>query len=125
VRLLLAVVIAVLGIVNTLVLSVLERTRELGLLRAIGGTRRQVRAVVRREAVLMAGLGALSGTGLGLAIGAASSRALDGKGVTSLAVPVGTLAGYALAATFVGVLAAVGPARRASRVDLLRAITVE
>jgi putative ABC transport system permease protein len=123
--LLLAIVIAVLGIINTLVLSVLERTRELGLLRAVGATRRQVRAVVRREAVLMAALGALSGVALGAGVGAAAARSLDGKGVTSLAVPAGQLAAYAVVATLVGVLAAIGPARRASRVDVLRAITVE
>jgi putative ABC transport system permease protein len=123
--LLLAVVIAVLGIINTLVLSVFERTGELGLLRAVGGTRRQVRAVVRREAVLMAALGALSGTALGAGVGAATARALDGQGVTSLAVPVGSLVGYVVVATLVGVLAAIGPARRASRVDVLTAITVE
>ena len=123
--LLLAVVIAVLGIVNTLVLSVFERTRELGLLRAVGGTRRQVRAVIRREALLMAALGALAGVALGASVGAATARALDGQGVTSLAVPAGSLAGYMVVATVVGVLAAIGPARRASRVDVLTAITVE
>ena len=123
--LLLAIVIAVLGIINTLVLSVLERTRELGLLRAVGATRQQVRAVVRREAVLMAALGALSGIALGAAVGAAAARSLDGKGITSLTVPAGQLAAYLVAATLVGVLAAIGPASRASRVDVLRAITVE
>jgi putative ABC transport system permease protein len=123
--LLLAVVIAVLGIVNTLVLSVLERTRELGLLRAVGGTRSQVRAVIRRESVLMAALGALTGAGLGAASGVAASRALDGAGVTSLAVPGGTLAAYMILAALVGALAAIGPARRASRIDVLTAITVE
>jgi putative ABC transport system permease protein len=123
--LLLSIVIAVLGIINTLVLSVLERTRELGLLRAVGATRRQVRAVVRRESVLMAALGALSGVALGAAVGTAAARSLDGKGVTSLAVPTGQLAAYMVAAGLVGVLAAIGPARRASRVDVLRAITVE
>ncbi|MGZ4609317.1 MAG: ABC transporter permease [Actinomycetes bacterium] len=123
--LLLAIVIAVLGIINTLVLSVLERTRELGLLRAVGATRRQVRAVVRREALLMAALGALSGVALGATVGAAAARSLDGKGITSLAVSAGQLAAYMAVATLVGGLAAIAPARRASRVDVLRAITVE
>lgn len=123
--LLLAVVVAVLGIVNTLVLSVVERTRELGLLRAVGATRRQVRSVVRRESVLISLLGALTGTALGLVAGIALSRALVAEGVTALAVPVVTLGVYLVVAVAVGVLAAVGPARRASRVDVLRAITAE
>ena len=86
--LLLAVVVAILGIVNTLVLSVVERTRELGLLRAVGGTRRQVRTVVRRESVLMALLGAVTGIALGTVAGIALSRALVEEGITTLAVPV-------------------------------------
>ena len=89
--LLLAVVVAILGIVNTLVLSVVERTRELGLLRAVGGTRRQVRTVVRRESVLMALLGALTGIALGTVSGIALSRALLDEGITTLSVPTGTL----------------------------------
>ena len=80
--LLLAVIVAILGIVNTLVLSVVERTRELGLLRAVGGTRRQVRTVVRRESVLMALLGALTGIALGTVSGIALSRALLDEGIT-------------------------------------------
>ena len=87
--LLLAVVVAILGIVNTLVLSVVERTRELGLLRAVGGTRRQVRTVVRRESVLISLLGAFTGIALGLVAGIALSRALVEEGVTTVAVPAG------------------------------------
>jgi putative ABC transport system permease protein len=123
--LLLAVVVAVLGIVNTLVLSVVERTRELGLLRAVGGTRRQVRTVVRRESVLMSLLGAVTGVALGTLSGVALSRALVDEGFTTVAVPTVTLAIYLLVAAAVGVLAAIGPARRASRVDVLRAIASE
>lgn len=123
--LLLAVVVAILGIVNTLVLSVVERTRELGLLRAVGATRKQVRTVVRRESVLMSLLGALTGIGLGTVSGIALSRALVDQGITTLEVPVTTLAAYVVVAAVVGVLAAIGPARRAARVDVLRAITVE
>lgn len=123
--LLLAVVVAILGIVNTLVLSVVERTRELGLMRAVGATRKQVRTVVRRESVLMSLLGALTGIALGTAAGIALSRSLADQGVTSLEVPVATLAVYLVVAAVVGVLAAIGPARRASRVDVLRAITVD
>jgi putative ABC transport system permease protein len=123
--LLLAVIVAVLGIVNTLVLSVVERTRELGLMRAVGATRRQVRTVVRRESLLMALLGAVTGVVLGSLAGVALSRALADSGITAVTVPVGTLAAYLVVAALVGVLAAVGPARRASRIDVLHAITVE
>jgi putative ABC transport system permease protein len=123
--LLLAVIVAILGIVNTLVLSVVERTRELGLLRAVGATRRQVRTVVRRESVLMSMLGALTGLALGAAAGVALSRALADEGISRVSVPVSTLLVYLVVAAGVGVLAAIGPARRASRVDVLQAITTE
>jgi putative ABC transport system permease protein len=118
----LAVIIALLGIVNTLALSVFERTRELGLLRAVGTTRRQVRAVVRWEAVIVAVLGALLGAVLGLAFGAALTRGLAGDGLSVLAIPGGRLSLYVLCAALAGVLAAIGPARRAARVDVLRAV---
>ena len=123
--LLLAVVVAILGIVNTLALSVFERTRELGLMRAVGATRGQVRTVVRRESVLMSLLGAVTGIGLGTVAGVALSRALADQGITAVKVPVMTLVAYVVVAAVVGVLAAIGPARRASRVDVLHAITVE
>ena len=123
--LLLAVIVAILGIVNTLVLSVVERTRELGLMRAVGATRKQVRTVVRRESVLMSLLGAGTGIALGTLAGVALSRAMVDSGVRTISVPVPTLVVYIVVAAVVGVLAAVGPARRASRVDVLRAITVE
>ncbi|SDZ28597.1 putative ABC transport system permease protein [Micromonospora pattaloongensis] len=123
--LLLAVIVAVLGIVNTLVLSVVERTRELGLMRAVGATRRQVRTVVRRESVLMSLLGALAGVALGTGAGVALARSLAAEGITAVSVPVGTLLTYLVVAALVGVLAAIGPARRASRVDVLRAISSE
>jgi putative ABC transport system permease protein len=123
--LLLAVIVAILGIVNTLVLSVVERTRELGLLRAVGATRRQVRTVVRRESVLMSLLGAVTGVALGTGAGVALSRALEEEGISVVTVPGTTLAVYLLVAAAVGVLAAIGPARRASRVDVLQAITTE
>lgn len=123
--LLLAIVVAILGIVNTLVLSVVERTRELGLLRAVGGTRRQVRTVVRRESVLISLLGAVTGIALGLVTGIALSRSLVAEGVSTLAVPALSLLTYLVIAAAVGVLAAIGPARRASKVDILRAIASE
>ncbi|MET0764595.1 MAG: ABC transporter permease [Blastococcus sp.] len=118
----LAVIIALLGIVNTLALSVFERTRELGLLRAVGMTRRQVRAVVRWESVIVAVLGALLGSALGLAFGAALTRGLAEEGLTVLEIPGGRLAVYVLAAALAGVLAAIGPARRAAKVDVLQAV---
>lgn len=120
--LLLAVVVAVLGVVNTLVLSVMERSRELGVLRAVGATRGQVRRTIRRESVLMSALGAGTGVALGAAAGVALARSLSEEGITSVAVPVLTLAAYVVVAVGVGVLAAVAPARRASRVDVLRAV---
>ena len=123
--LLLAVIVAILGLVNTLVLSVVERGRELALLRAVGATRRQVRTVVRRESVLMALLGACTGVALGTLAGIALSRALVEEGITSVEVPTASLAIYLVVAAAVGVLAAVGPAARASKVDVLRAITAE
>jgi putative ABC transport system permease protein len=118
----LAVLIALLGVVNTLALSVLERTRELGLLRAVGMTRRQVRRAVRWEAVLVAAIGAVIGLALGLAVGAAAARALAGEGITVLRVPLGQPLLYAVLAAAAGVLAAITPARRAARVDILRAV---
>lgn len=123
--LLLAVVVAILGIVNTLVLSVVERSRELSLIRAVGGTRRQVRALIRRESVLMSLLGALLGLGLGTVAGIALSRALVDEGITAVSVPTVSLLVYVAVAAGVGALAAIGPARRASRVDILRAIAAE
>ena len=120
--LLLAVIVAVLGIVNTLVLSVLERTRELGLMRAVGATRRQVRGIVRRESVIMAVLGAVSGIVLGTLSGVALSRAMGSQGITVVSVPTADLLVYLLVAAAVGVLAAIGPARRASNVDVIRAV---
>ena len=123
--LLLAVVVAVLGIVNTLALSVFERTRELGLLRALGATRRQVRAVIRREAVLMSLLGAVTGVALGAASGVALARSLTDEGITTVDVPLATLAVYAGIAVAIGVLAALAPARQASKVNLLRALSAE
>jgi putative ABC transport system permease protein len=114
----LAIVIALFGIVNTLALSVLERVRELGLLRVIGMDRRQVRAMIRWEAVLIAAIGVAIGLGLGAFIGWAVSRDLD----LPVTIPAGQLNLVAAAAIATGVLAAVLPARRAAQVDMLRAI---
>jgi len=125
VLLLLAVLIALLGIVNTLALSVFERTRELGLLRAVGMTRAQVRAMVRWESVVISVIGALIGAALGIGLGVALTRALADEGIEKISVPGLQLALYVVAAAVAGVLAAVGPARSASRVDVLRAVVTE
>jgi putative ABC transport system permease protein len=122
VMLLLAVVIALLGIVNTLALSVFERTRELGLLRAVGMTRGQVRAMVRWESVVISLIGALSGAGLGIGLGLALSQALKDEGIKAIAVPGPQIAIYVALAAVAGVLAAVGPARSAAKVDVLKAV---
>jgi putative ABC transport system permease protein len=121
----LALVIAVLGIVNTLALSVVERTREVGLLRAIGLGRRQLRAVFRLEAVSIAVVGTLLGVALGVVFGVALVDALRSEGLEVLVVPGVQLVGFVLASAAVGVLAAVLPARRAARLDVLRAIATE
>ena len=123
--LVLSVLIAILGVVNTLALSVIERTREVGLLRAIGLSRRQLRTMVRLESIVIAVFGALLGLGMGLAFGLSLMRALEDEGLTEIVVPWLTLAGCVLAAAVVGVLAALFPARRAARLDVLRAITTE
>jgi putative ABC transport system permease protein len=125
VLLLLAVLIALLGIVNTLALSVFERTRELGLLRAVGMTRGQVRSMVRWESVIISVIGALLGAGLGIGLGVALTRALADQGIDQIAIPGVQLGLYVVAAAVAGVLAAVGPARRASNVDVLRAVVTE
>jgi putative ABC transport system permease protein len=122
--LVLAVIIALLGIVNTLALSVSERTRELGVLRAIGMRRGQLAATVTIEAGLIAVFGALLGIGLGIGLGATMAAALT-PGTGGLVVPVGQLAVYLVVAVLAAVLAAAAPARRASRMDILTAIATE
>lgn len=121
----LSIGIAVLGIVNTLALSVLERTRELGLLRAVGMSRRQVKRMVRVESVLVAVFGGLLGLVVGVIFGVALQRALVGEGVTELAFPVGQLVLYLVIAAAAGVLAAWLPARRAAKLNVLRAIATD
>ncbi len=120
-----ALFIAVLGIMNTLALSIHERTREIGLLRAVGMTRRQVRRMVRWEAVTVASLGTVVGLLLGVAVGWATTRTLVEEGMSSFVVPGSQLAGAVVLAVLAGVLAAVLPARTAARLDVLRAVTVE
>jgi putative ABC transport system permease protein len=121
----LAVVIAVLGIVNTLALSVIERTREVGLLRAVGLSRRQLRTMVRLESIIIALLGAVLGVGLGLVFGVALQQSQADSGIEVLSVPFAQLFIFVALAALVGVLAAVWPARRAARLDVLKAITAD
>jgi putative ABC transport system permease protein len=120
----LAVIVSLFGIVNTLALSVLERTRELGMLRAIGMTRRQVRRMVRHESVVTALIGAALGIGVGLMLAGLATTALSDEGLR-FAVPVGSLVAFSVVAALAGVLAAIGPARRASRLDPLAALQYE
>jgi putative ABC transport system permease protein len=120
----LSVLIALLGIVNTLALSVHERTRELGMLRAVGMSRRQVRRMVRGESVITAVIGAVLGTVLGLAFAVIVSRPLADEGFVFI-VPFGSLIAFFILAAIAGVLAAIPPARRAAKVDVLRAVTTE
>ena len=123
----LAVLIALLGIANTLTLALHERTRELGLLRAVGQTRPQLRAMVRWESVLVAAFGTAGGLGLGAFLGWVLVRASDGASDTAFAfaVPPGRLAVVALVGLAAGALAGLRPARRAARLDVLRAIAME
>ena len=121
----LAVIIAVLGVINTLSLSVIERTREVGLLRAVGVTRRQLRTMIRLESVVVAVLGGVLGTVMGVLFGTTVVSALKDQGLSELAVPWLWLVGFLLLAAVAGVLAAVIPARRAAKLDVLRAIGTE
>jgi putative ABC transport system permease protein len=120
----LAIVISLLGIVTTLALSIHERTRELGLLRAVGMSRRQVKRMVRYESVITALIGAILGTILGIIFAALVSRPLADEGF-ELAYPVGTLLILLVLAALAGVLAAIFPARRAANLDVLRAVAYE
>ena len=121
----LAILIAVLGIINTLALSVLERTRELGLLRAVGLGRAATMRMITVEAVVIAVFGALLGIVVGTGLGAAVVGALESEGITTLALPWADLGTYLLLAGIVGVVAAVLPAIRAARTDVLTAIAYE
>jgi putative ABC transport system permease protein len=122
VLLFLAILIALLGIMNTLALSIFERTRELGLLRAVGMTRSQLRSTVRWESVIIALFGTLLGLLIGLFFGWALVQALKSEGFNRLTVPIGQLAVVVVVAALAGVLAAVWPGYRAARLDVLRAI---
>ena len=123
--LVLCLVVAFFGIVNTMALAVLERTREIGLLRAVGMTRRQLRTSVRWEAAIISLFGSLLGIALGLVLGAAAVVAIPDSFVSSIGIPWGQLVVYALVGGGLGVLAAWFPARRAAKLDVLDAIATE
>lgn len=121
----LAIIVAVLGVVNTLALSVVERTREIGLMRAIGLSRRQLRRMIRMESVVIALFGALLGLGLGMGWGATAQQLLALQGLNVLEIPWPTIIGVFIGSAFVGLFAALIPAFRAGRMNVLNAIATE
>ncbi|MET9910222.1 FtsX-like permease family protein [Streptomyces sp. NPDC006476] len=121
----LAIIVAILGVVNTLALSVVERTREIGLMRAIGLSRRQMRRMIRMESVVIALFGALLGLGLGMGWGATAQKLLALEGLKVLEVPWSTLITVFLGSAVVGLVAALIPAFRAGRMNVLNAIATE
>jgi putative ABC transport system permease protein len=123
--LVLAVIIALLGIASTLALSVAERTGELGLLRAVGMRRAQLAQMIAAESVIVAVIGALLGTALGVGLGAALAAAFTRSQQTTVVIPGGQIAVYVIAAAVAGLLAAIAPARRAARMNMLTAIATE
>ncbi|MGW7101150.1 ABC transporter permease [Streptomyces sp. NPDC054838] len=121
----LAIIVAVLGVVNTLALSVVERTREIGLMRAIGLSRRQLRRMIRLESVVIALFGALLGLGLGMGWGATAQRLLALEGLKVLEIPWPTILGVFAGSALVGLFAALVPAFRAGRMNVLNAIATD
>jgi putative ABC transport system permease protein len=120
----LSVIVSLFGMVNTLVLSVFERTRELGMLRAVGLTRRRARRMVRHESVITALIGAALGLPLGILLAASVTHAVGKYGV-AFSFPVASIVAFTVTAIVAGILAAVAPARRASRLDVLAALQYE
>jgi putative ABC transport system permease protein len=120
----LAVIVSLFGIANTLTLSIHERTRELGMLRAVGMSRRQVRTMIRYESVIMALIGAILGIVLGVIFATLIAQPLKGEGFT-LSYPIGSLIVLLIVAAIFGVIAAILPARRAARLDVLQSLQYE
>jgi putative ABC transport system permease protein len=120
----LSVIVSLVGIVNTLVLTVFERTRELGMLRAVGMTRRQVRMMIRYESIVTALMGAVLGMVVGIFLAAVVTRATSGSGIV-FAIPWIQIVYFVIAAILVGILAAVIPARRAAGLNVLQALQYE
>ncbi len=120
-----AIGIALFGIVTTLALSVFERTREIGLLRAVGMTRRQTRSMVRAESIVVAVFGAALGVVVGVLLGWAVVTALESAGITEFGIPFGVLTGMIVVGAFAGVAASLYPAGRAAKLDVLKAIQAE
>ncbi len=121
----LAVVIALIGIVNTLMLSVFERTHEIGLLRAVGMKRRQIRVMIRSEAVILSLFGAIIGVIVGTALGTAFAASLKQQGITDIVIPFSSLVVFLIIAALLGLGAASWPARRAAKLDVLAAIAAD
>ena len=120
-----AVIIAFIGIANTLALSIHERTREIGLLRSVGMGRRQVRSMIRWEAVIIALLGTVLGLVIGVFFGWCVVKALHNQGISAFDPAAGTLIAIMLFAALSGVVAAIFPARRAAKLDMLSSISSE
>jgi ABC-type antimicrobial peptide transport system permease subunit len=118
----LSIIVSLFGIVNTLVLSVFERTREIGMLRAVGTTRRQVRRMIRHESVITALIGSVIGIALGIAFGALLAARVS---FIAFTIPISSLIAFLIAAWIVGLVAAIFPARRASRLQPLQALAYE
>jgi putative ABC transport system permease protein len=120
----LSVIISLFGVVNTLVLSVFERTRELGMLRAVGMTRRQVRSMIRYESIVTALIGGALGIAVGIFLAVLTTQALSDEGIV-LAIPWRTIGFFVIATIAAGILAAVIPARRAAGLNVLKALQYE
>jgi putative ABC transport system permease protein len=118
----LSIIVSLFGIVNTLVLTVFERTRELGMLRAVGMTRRQLRRMIRHESIVTALIGATLGIPVGVVLALMVGKAIE---YTAFTIPVGTLIVIVIAAIIAGLLAAIFPARRAAKLNVLEALQYE
>jgi ABC-type antimicrobial peptide transport system permease subunit len=124
VLLLLSVIVSLFGIVNTLVLTVFERTREIGMLRAVGMTRRQTRSMIRHESIVTALIGGVLGMAVGVFLALLVTHALSSEGIV-FAVPWSSLVIFVIATILVGIVASIFPARRAARLNVLEALQYE